>query len=124
MERTLLNFYYRTLWIVILIGFVFLLPAMVTAKQVVGDIPVMPGAEIIKQSAYKGSTRLEQTMKATRVSSKISTASSRPLGSTSTLLSGKEIQFRDRVQHTTQAMHINPEDTRPESAQSFTFRLQ
>ena len=38
---------------------IFLLPFTVFANQDTEGIPVMPGAEIIEQSSYKGSVRLE-----------------------------------------------------------------
>jgi len=60
----------------------------------------------------------KQTMAATKVSSKIPTASSRPLGSTSRPLSQRVIQPRGKVQHLTQGMQINSEDTRPASSQT------
>ena len=59
MGQTLLNFRYRILCIMILVSFALLLPVTATAEQGTGAIPVMPGAEIIKQSSYKGSVRLE-----------------------------------------------------------------
>jgi len=44
---------------------IFLLPFNVSANQDTEGIPVMPGAEIIKKSAYKGSVRLEILTKET-----------------------------------------------------------
>jgi hypothetical protein len=189
--KVFINPHYCILYIIILVSFVLLFPAIVTAKQGTGIIPVMPGAKIIKQSAYKGSSRLElitketpekvagfynqamkrkgwptgtvmtagnrralmlydngrqfglkavmqngmtkviisliqkeQTREATQVSSKIPTASSRPLKNTSRPVPKREIQSRGEMQHVTQEMHltqdmqINPESTRPESSQT------
>lgn len=65
MGYSLLNFHYRIFCIIILISFIFLLPATTTAKQGSGTIPVMPGAKIIKQSVHKGSSRLEIATKET-----------------------------------------------------------